>query len=280
MPTATKETSTARAVNQSQILAEYSQSEEPRVTAELEQEAPLARRLFDLPAEMYGLSSVVLCSIWPERLQSQAFTHGGVGRKIYTIEAGSVERPAYLSLQNTFDMVIQQLGTEKGHYAATIPAAAYGNDIIRFWTGDHPANKRGKKGIGIIRGKFNRETSQVEATPEEIAELERHQHGFLSYLVERADNFWDRGEREKIGNEHRRALRMLKLDVGQHPWFRSKIQIYNDCPYCAEKVQVDAIFCKVCRQDIVEYFMKRGLVPDVGQWPRVVKEMEFLTKAK
>lgn len=265
-------------VNQSEVLAQYSQAEAPRVEAELHQEADVARKLFDLPAEFYGLTSIVICSVWPERMVSQYFTHGGVGRKTYTIEAGSAERPSYLSLQNTFDMVIQQAGQEREYSPRPIPAAAYGNDIIRFWTGDHPANKRGKKGIGIIKGRLNQSSGKIEATPEEITELVRLQNGYLDYLVERADNFWDRGEREKIGNEHRKALRMRNQDINQHPWYRSRVQAYNDCPYCAEKVQMDAIFCKTCHKDIVQYFVERNVVPDGALWPRVVKEMERITK--
>lgn len=274
MPTATE--AKQKAVNQSEVLKQYSDIETPRVEADLLSEADNARRMFDLPAEFYGLSTILICSIWPEALDSQPFTHGGVGRRVYHIEAGSIEKPAYLPLQNTFDMIIQQVGQDKGHYPATIPAAAYGNDIIRFWTGDTPANRRGKKGIGIIKGQRNAQ-GLVEATPAELAELERLQNGYLDYQIDSADRFWDRNERERIGNEHKRALKLRGQDVAQHPWFRSRVQTYNDCPECFEPVKVEAIFCKTCSQPIVDHFMKRDEIPDAAKWPRVFKEFERLT---
>lgn len=264
-------------VNQSELLNQYSTAQTPGVEADLQQEAN-ARRMFDLPAEFFGLSTIVVCSIWPERMESQSFTHGGVGRRIYTIEAGSIEKPTYMVLQNTFDMIIQQQGQEKGHYPATIPAASYGSEIIRFWTGDHPANRRGKKGIGIIKGHVV--NGLIQATDAELADLARLQNGFLTYLIERADMYWDRGEREKIGNEHKRALKLLGQDIAQHPWYRSKVQIYNDCPECFESVKVEAIFCSHCRQSIVDSFMRRDEIPDSAKWPRVTKEIERLTAKK
>lgn len=269
---------TQRKINQSEVLAQYNVTESPQVEADLHKEADTARRMFDLPAELFGLSSVVLCSIWPQRMESQIFTHAGVGRKIYTIEAGSLERPSYLILQNTFDLIIQQQGTEKGHYTATIPAASYGNDIIRYWTGDHPGNRRGKKGIGIIKG--HAVNGLVTATPAELANLNHLQTEFLSYLVERADQLWDGGKREQIGNEHKRALKILGQDISQHPWFRSKIQMYNDCPECYEPVKIEAISCRHCSKSIPAYFMERDEIPDAVKWPRVVQEIDRLTKKK
>jgi hypothetical protein len=263
-------------VNQSEVLAQYNQIELPKAEEDLRQEAANARRMFDLPSEFFSLSTIVVCSIWPEALDSQTFTHGGIGRKVYHIEAGSVEKPAYMILQNTFDMIIQQIGQEKGSYPATIPAAAYGNDIIRYWTGDHPANTRGKKGIGIIKGQINAK-NQIEATPQEIHELERLQNGYLDYLIERADNFWDRGDRDKIGVQHKRALALRNQDITLHPWFRSRVQMFNECPNCAEPIKSDAIFCKVCSQNVVDYFIKYNEVPDAAKWPRVYKLYERMT---
>lgn len=268
-----------RQVNQSEVLAQYSTQEGARVEADLHAEADVSRRLFDLPPELFGLSTIVICSIWPQKMDSQPFTHGGVGRKVYSIEAGSVVKPAYLILQNTFDMIIQQQGQERGNYPAQIPAAAYGNDIIRYWTGDHPANKRGKMGIGIIKGQRNAQ-GLITATPDEIAQLEKLQSGYLDYLIERADQLWDTGKREMIGNEHKRALKLRGQDINQHPWYRSRVQMYNDCPECFEPVKVEAIYCRHCSQSIVKHFTDRDEIPDPAKWPSITRELERLTKKK
>lgn len=259
-------------------LRVYNEQESPRAAADLEVEALMKSRMFSLPAELIQAPFVVVCSVWPERLTSQAFTHGGAGIKRYKIEPGSPEKPSYLPIQNTYDLIQQpeSLTGPLGHRPATILASQIAVDLIQYWTGDHPGNRRGKKGVGVIKG-TRTETGSIVATPDEIVQLVKMQHDFLSFLVERADEYWDIGKREKVTNEHRKALKMLGLDIGQHPWYRSKVQLYNTCPRCAEKILVEANFCKHCRTDLVEFFMDENVVPDGEIWPSVVRAIERKT---
>lgn len=264
-----------------ELMRAYNETEAPRISADLEAEKKAAEALFTLPADVVEAPYVTLCSIWPEPLDSQPFHHNGVGRKIYSLAAGSPETPAYCLLKNVWDWITVQEGVgEKGYQQVTVTAGQIAIDLIKHWTGDHPANRRGKRGIGIIRGEFNPQTKRFEATAEEISILEKQQRGFLGYIVERCDQAWDSGKREYGFSEGRKALKMLGLDINQHLWYRSKVQLYNECPNCAEKVQVNAIYCKICHQSITEYFMNRDLIPDKAQWPKVVEDMERLTKGK
>ena len=116
------------------------------------------------------------------------------------MQPGSPEKPSYLLLQNTFDIVLGQEGMDKAYGRAIIRADQIATDLIMHWTGDHPANVRGKKGIGVIKGVLV--NGKIQATPEEIKVLEKQQKGFLQFLVDRADEHWMRGDRGKI---HERA---------------------------------------------------------------------------
>jgi hypothetical protein len=255
----------------------YSEAEMPRAEADIAAEAQARAALFSIPAELVEAPAIIICSIWPEPLDSQPFHHGGVGRKIYSIAAGSPENPAYLIIKNTWDWTIVQEGQgQRGDRQTPIFASSVANDLIRHWTGDHPGNRRGKKGVGIVVGQLNEKTRRMEATPAEIASLEKAQKGFLTYLVERADQFWDSGQREKVAGslEYRKALRMLGLDINQHPWYRSKVQLYNDCPLCAEKVSVNAIHCKHCHSSITAYFVDRDIEVSKAEWPKVYDDMK------
>lgn len=255
-----------------EAIRQYSESEAPFVQADIEAEAMAARRLFELPSELIEAPAITICSVWPFAIDSQPFTHGGIGRRIYSIAAGSPEKPAYLHVKNTWDYVQVQEGVgQLGHNQASIYASQVAKDIIRFWTGDHPGNRRGKKGIGVVRGRI--------ANLLEIKELEAQQKAFLSYLVDRADEAWDHGKREKIGHEHRRAFRMLGLDEAQHPWVRQRMQTHNSCPWCESRVPTTVLVCGTCRGSLIEYFADRMDEFKPESWPKVAKEMARLNAA-
>jgi len=72
-------------------------------------EAPPPVRTESLPAEwMNGMQArptyVVVCSIYPRALRSEPMAHGGRARVYYELPAGSLERPSYLKVYNTFTM--------------------------------------------------------------------------------------------------------------------------------------------------------------------------------
>ncbi len=254
-----------------ELMRQYSEAEAPLVELDLEAEKKKHKELFDLPSELIEAPSITICSIWPFPLDSQPFHHGGRGRQIYSIAAGSVENPAYLKIKNTWDYILVQEGVgQVGHMPAPILASALVKDLINFWTGDHPGNRRGKKGVGAIRGTY--------ATPQELKELEKYQKAWLTYLVERADENWDNGKREKIGNEHRRAFRMLGLDEAQHPWVRSRVLTHNSCPWCESRVATTVLTCGQCRGSILEYYAERMDEFNPAMWPKVSKEIERLAK--
>ena len=260
-----------------ELIRRHNEAESPRAAAEVEAEVTVRERLLAMPAELLNAGYVTLCSIWPERLTSQCFHHGGAGRKFYTIPPGSATEPSYLLLQNTYDIVLVQEGMDKGYAEKVIRADQIAVDLIMYWTGDHPANVRGKKGVGVIKGKMV--DGKVRATPEEITALKKQQDGFLQFLVDRADDFWMKGDRGKIQKEHKLAVRYLGLDEKSHLWINDTIQKHVNCPWCGDRVPIEAIVCKTgCRRDIAPYYVERDLQAE--GWPAVMAEIERLTKKK
>ena len=255
------------------LNAEYTPQLASEVSIEEERAKLVAAKMTNLPAAALAAQTIVICSVWPERLVSQTFTHNGVGRKSYSIPAGSPEKPAYLAIQNAFDYVIARGGGGAGEEEkplfnpVTIRAAEIAQDIIRHWAGDFSGNARGRIGVGIVRGHVV--NGVYSATPEEIAELVSDQNAMLKYLVERADAMWDANQRERIGRTHRRALQILGLDETQHPWYRSKVQAFATCPRCAEQIKAEAQGCKHCGVDFLKWFDENPEDYRLGVWTRV-----------
>lgn len=253
---------------------EYASTITPEMELEMERAKLVAAKMTDLPATALMAQTIVICSIWPEPLESRPFTHNGMGRKVYRIGAGTVEKPAYLAIQNAFDYQMTRGGggageAEKANYnIVTIRAAEIARDIIQYWAGDFSGNAYGMIGVGIVRGQLS-DDKIFSATKEEIAELVGHQNAMLKKLVERADAMWDANQRERIGRTHRRALAILGLDETQHPWYRSKVQAFATCPRCAEQVKAEAQGCKHCGVDFAKWFDENPMDYKPGIWLRV-----------
>ena len=259
-----------------EALRMYNAQEAPRTQADIEEEIRMKAALFSIPAELIQMPYVTLCSVWPEALVSQPFVHGGIARKFYYMEPGSPEKPSTLLLQNTFQGVtVNQGNGDPGQDAKPILAGQIAVDLISHWTGDHPGNRKGKKGIGVIQGRV--EDGKIIPLPQEIAALEKTQREFLSFLVERADEYHDLGKREKITNEHRKALKMLGLDETQHPWYRAKRMQFNSCPACQKRIEQNVYKCAFCHTDLAEHFMMMDEVPSAELWPMVVKVIDRRT---
>lgn len=265
-----------------EALRAHDESESPRVLADIEEEQRNKDRLFSIPAQLYQAPYIVICSVWPKSMVSQHFTHGGRGRKQYTIAAGSPEKPSYMLVQNTYDIIMLQGPENKPEYqAAPINASHLATNLIDYWTGNHPGNKRGKPGIGVILGEIK--DGVLNATAQEIEVLVRQQKEFNAYLVETADNLWDSGKPEnrvKIKGEHRRALQALGLDQDQHPWFKNRQIQHSRCPRCQEQIMSEATYCKHCHCDLANYFEEEGIAVNKEVWPNVSIVLERRARRK
>lgn len=247
------------------------------VVADVDMEMSAQAR-FKPPARMMQSNRVVICSIWPEELISNPRSRGGQGAYRYHLAAGSVEKPSYLAVEPTYDIIFNPASPPDRPAEGTmggIPAAIEAASLVQFWAGDHYANAAGKKGVGIIEGE--------KATSKEIQDLQRSQENWLKYMVNQADRYWRSNkpnEIEKINNEHRRALKMLGLDYKLHPWYQDVVQVYSQCPWCESSVKSFAIFCSTCHKDIAPYYIERGIEVDAKALPKVAEEIVRIKKQK
>ena len=240
-------------------------------------EAEMSASVNKMPRiEAMGMGSVTICSIYPLAMESEPMPRAGHGAWRYKIAAGSVKNPAYLTIDMTWDQVINQAAPVDqaiSHMAGYIPAAVEAAALVRHWAGDHPMNRFGKIGIGIIAG--------TVATPEELKALEKGQQAFLKAIVNGADQNWQSADPKKIakiGPEARRAFELLNLDPKLHRWYSNTTQINLECPWCSTSVLNTAIFCTTCRNSITDYFIERDLDVDPEKWPRVAEDVEMKKK--
>jgi hypothetical protein len=236
-----------------------------------------------IPLETLQGISVTICSIVPDTKVSQGYYHGGRLRH-YTIEgADPVLGYSTLALQNTYTRILNTQASPEEisaggmqYRAAPITADLFARDLVREWVGDHQANQTGGNlGMMIIKGS--------EPLEEELASLNKAREIFCRTLVTQADDYDRIGKKEKIRDEHRKALKWLgSEDVSQHPWFREIRKIFyipNGCPACGSDVPMTAFVCKGCHTNIAEYFHKRHKEVDPQKFPAIWEELQFLSGA-
>lgn len=257
------------------------QAQPAPVTQEVS-EAPPPVRTENLPQEMFsGMpgsrpSGVTICSIYPRDLKSEPFAHGGRGRVIYELKAGSVEKPSYLRVYNTFTMAQNIYQDSDASQLAPKPIEARSfaqNDLVGYWASHFVNGTVGRIGVFICAGD--------EATPQELEQAKQLQEEFFKEQVRLADEKWFGGERKFNLTEARRATKWLKdLDVKRHPWLADvRYDSTKLCPQCSEQVASTSHYCKECKTNIAAYLMERGRPAPEG-WQAVAMEMEFLKKGK
>lgn len=237
-----------------------------------------AQSRFAPRVDLMGMPNVTICSVYPLDLISEPLPRAGHGAWRYRIAAGSVEKPSYLQINMTSDMVINQAAPPDQpieHMMGFIPAAVEAAELVKFWAGNHPMNRFGKIGVGVISGSV--------ATKEELAALEKGQVSFWKAIINQADQNWQSGDPKKIakiGPEARHAFEFLKLDPKLHRWYSNTTQVNLECPWCSSSVLNTAIFCTSCRNSITSYFLERDLEVDAEKWPRVAEDVERMKKIK
>lgn len=235
-----------------------------------------AQARFKPPARMMNQHEVTIVSIWPEELISDSRPRGGQGAYRYQIGAGTRQKPSYLRVGSTYDIVFNPASPPMAPAETTsgmIPAVIEAASLVRYWAGDHHANRFGKKGIGIIEG--------TVATDKELEQLERDQISWLKAMIAQADRYWRSNkpnEIEKIGKEHRKALELLRLDFKLHTWYDNVVAVYAACPRCESPIKNTSTFCIECKLDIPPYVIEEGIEIDAASLPRVAEKVAKMKK--
>lgn len=236
----------------------------------------------DIPAEFVrGTNvpgaSITLCSIYPQDLESITLPHGG-GLKVYKIKAGSMAKPSYTTIYNTFTMVMgMQTDPDRppDREPKQITASDIVKDLLKHWGGDHPATRAGFIGVFACKG--------TTATAEELQRAKEKQEAYFRRIVADADAAWaDPRRRNNLSlEEARRAMEWLgDKNHRAHEWYRPISQVeYRACPACASDVETVAHVCKSCHTNIAVWLRDRDRIVEPGSWPGVEAEMKFLAKA-
>jgi hypothetical protein len=87
----------------------------------------------------------------------------------------------------------------------------------------------------------------------------------------------------EITDLHRVAAKWLCHDRDDLPWLIIPKQVkQKDCPACAERIAAKAEKCRVCGEDLVQYYKKRNRKPDPLKDPylsALIEEMEAVKAA-
>ena len=198
--------------------------------------------------------------------------------KQYIMEAGSMQKPSYLRVYNTF-MWVQNIqaadpNSDPGRTMVQITGAAIAKDLLQAWGGDHPAVRAGMIGVFICKGDV--------ATPQELAAAKASQEARFRQIVANTDAAYeDERRRPHLSlEEGRRAMEWLgDKDHRTHRWYKPITQVeYQVCPACGGDVLTTAHICRGCQTNIAVYLRDRGRSVPQG-WTGVESEMEFLVKA-
>lgn len=234
------------------------------------------------PTFLGDMSPVVLCSIWPEKLISQPFSHAGAGRRRYIMEPGTPANPSTKVFQSTWMTIHSSEGGPDGDritdVTKNVPAIRYVEDMVKHWTGDLEVPEGAQKGIGIIRG-MKDGLGEIVPTPSELQHLRSVQNAYLHFQVQHADNLWDSNDPKqrdmlRKSRSYRLAAKLLGVDEKQHPWVRSNIAAHNSCPRCGARILDFVEMCGICSTDLVVYFTDRNITVDPNKWPGVAREIE------
>lgn len=230
---------------------------------------------------------VTICSIYPLPVESDIMPHmsvsvvdgqprrGSIRR--YKMEAGSVDKPAYLRVYDTHSLV-QNTQRMNGDDPEMLPQPIAAGDIaanlIQAWGGNQLNAHAGAAGIFICKGDT--------ATPDELAAAQSRQTARFRFDISAADELWLNPNRRNgtLYVEARRAAEWLGVkDVKAHPWLGTlEYKEAKKCPACGTDVDITVHVCLGCRENIAKYMLDRGM--EVNNWPGVEREMEFLKRAK
>lgn len=202
----------------------------------------------------YVPNNVTICSVWPDDLSSWKL-HGG-RNQLYRIPAVEKGKYALLKVYDTYtvtrNIAVESEGPE-AYQNSPISCLGVAENLLKEWAEDAPGNASGARpGIMIIAGDTPTQT--------ELDAMWASQTEYFRWLVKRADDYWIQGKREYISSDHRRALRWLGSE--DRDWFQEIAEVLKKrCYACAEEINTDAIVCKHCSTNLVDFCIDQGVIP-------------------
>jgi hypothetical protein len=120
-------------------------------------------------------------------------------------------------------------------------------------------------GIMVIEG--------TEPEAGELARVRQRQTDYARTLINSAGTLFAKGQLKDISDLHRNMARWM--GVMNVPWIAKLEQVeMKNCRACGESIRMNALRCKECNVDLVDFYMKHGLLPDPMEDPAVFAFME------
>ena len=202
---------------------------------------------------------ITIGSVFPQRCTKEVNWGPRGGFSTYVLEAAPRGGVSTLIVEDTGQLIMNWEARELR--LAPITAKQAADSLITEWTVTGLGNKFGRPGIWICAGS--------EPSAEEIALNHTLQEDYFRGLVQNGNDLHAQGKSTDISDIHRRAAQWL-LSTGAQalPWYpkTSFLQLKN-CVACGEEILANALMCKVCQTNLMEFYLKYGL--DITKDPAV-----------
>lgn len=186
--------------------------------------------------------SATVISVYPQALKFEFpwSENKQASRQTYSIEKGSPEAPARMVVNDAFQKIYA--GEFVGHRFDFITAHSIADNFVKCFASGVLGAEQGL-GPGLMVLDPDR--------PEDgqIAELVAKQEAYFQALVEDAEDNYRKGTSHKITNVHR----MAAIAMGREglEWVKPRTRsVLKDCPFCYQRIPVQAIVCAFCRRDL------------------------------
>jgi hypothetical protein len=144
--------------------------------------------------------------------------------------------------------------------------------LVTAWASDVvEGNGNMGPGVTVIAGDV--------PTAEELAEVRRRQTAYALALINSATVMYAKQEVKNISDLHRSMA--LWLGANNLPWVPKIEQVeLKACRACGEQIRAQALVCKECGVDLVDFYVKHDLIPEKLEDPAAFAFLENRITAK
>ena len=188
--------------------------------------------------------------------------HDGI--REYVLPAAPRDSFSSLVIHGAVDLGIDYGPEPPQMLVRPIPVDVIVEDLVRVWTTNQlSATDAEGPGIGHIKS--------PAPTDDELAVLRARQETYFRRLVYEADGKASSGKVGDISDLHRKAAEWLGVEANRD-WVKPIVRLESKrCVGCGESILMNALRCKHCQLDILDWALKYGVekAEDPIVWQRV-----------
>ncbi len=179
------------------------------------------------------------------------------GTKLFSDESRPSEATkgyALIRVCDTFTWARDFTQDKERFFPHPVPARDVAEDLHRAWASDAiEADGNAGPGMTVIAGD--------EPTADELEFVREKQTTYFRRLVVDGHTMHSRGQLKDISDLHRAGATWM--GANNLPWLPKLEQVQmKPCPACANEIRAMAVVCQFCNQNLPDFYLKYGIVPD------------------